>query len=121
MRHIHYTYIFLLLLCFQSVAQVKTTQAVKTVQAPRIDGVLNDAVWQQAPVLTDFIQNSPSPGSPGTSKTEVRILYDNTAIYVGAFMQDDPALIRKQFTARDGEQMRDVDYFSVFFDTYNDK
>ena len=121
MRHIHYTYIFLLLLCFQSVAQVKTTQAVKTVQAPHIDGVLNDPVWQEAPVLTDFIQNSPSPGSPGTSRTEVRILYDNTAIYVGAFMQDDPALIRKQFTARDGEQMRDVDYFSVFFDTYNDK
>ena len=121
MRHIHYTYIFLLLLCFQSVAQVKTAQAVKTVQAPHIDGVLNDPVWEQAPVLTDFIQNSPSPGSPGTSRTEVRILYDNTAIYIGAFMQDDPALIRKQFTARDGEQMRDVDYFSVFFDTYNDK
>lgn len=121
MRRIYYTHIFLLLLCFQSVAQVKTTQAVKTVQAPRIDGVLDDPAWQQAPLLTDFIQNSPSPGSPATTKTEVRIVYDNTAIYIGAFMQDDPAQIRKQFTARDGEQMRDVDYFSVFFDTYNDK
>lgn len=121
MRHIFYTHIFLLLLCFQSVAQVNTTQAVKTVQPPRIDGVLDDAAWQQAPVLTDFIQNSPSPGSPATAKTEVRIVYDNTAIYIGAFMQDDPAQIRKQFTARDGEQMRDVDYFSVFLDTYNDK
>mgnify|MGYP001470763632 FL=1 len=121
MRLKHFYYIFLLLLCFQSVAQVKTTEAVKTVQAPRIDGLLNDDAWQEAPVLTDFIQNSPSPGSPASSKTVVRILYDNTAIYVGAYLFDDPSLIRKQFTARDGEQMRDVDYFSVFFDTYHDK
>lgn len=121
MRLKNYYYIFLLLLCFQSVAQVKTTEAVKIVQAPRIDGLLNDDVWKEAPVLTDFIQNSPSPGSPASSKSEVRILYDNTAIYVGAYLFDDPSLIRKQFTARDGEQMRDVDYFSVFFDTYHDK
>ena len=121
MRLKHFYYIFLLLLCFQSVAQVKTTEAVKTVQAPRIDGLLNDDAWQEAQVLTDFIQNSPSPGSPASSKTVVRILYDNTAIYVGAYLFDDPSLIRKQFTARDGEQMRDVDYFSVFFDTYHDK
>ncbi len=121
MRLKHFYYLFLLLLCFQSVAQVKTTEAVKTVQAPRIDGLLNDDAWQEAPVLTDFIQNSPSPGSPASSKTVVRILYDNTAIYVGAYLFDDPSLIRKQFTARDGEQMRDVDYFSVFFDTYHDK
>lgn len=113
--------IFLLLLCFQSVAQVKTTQAVKTTLAPRIDGVLNDAGWKEAPVLSDFIQNSPTPGKPGSSRSEVRIIYDDAAIYVGAYLFDDPSLLRKQFTARDGEQMRDVDYFSVFFDTYNDK
>ena len=43
-----------------------------------------------------------------------------TAIYIGAYLYDDPSLIRKQITARDGEQQKDVDYFSVFFDTYND-
>ncbi len=121
MRLKNYTCIFLLLLCFQSVAQVKTTQAVKTALAPRIDGVLDDAAWKDAPVLTGFIQNSPAFGLPGSQKTEVRILYDNDAIYVGAYLFDNPALIRKQFTARDGEQLKDVDYFSVFFDTYNDK
>ncbi|MBE2230873.1 MAG: carbohydrate binding family 9 domain-containing protein [Chitinophagaceae bacterium] len=121
MRHTIYTCLFLLLLCFQSLAQVKTTEAVKTDQPPRIDGLLNDPAWQSAPVLTDFVQNSPAPGQPASRRTEVRILYDNNAIYVGAYLFDDPALIRKQFTARDGEQMKDVDYFSVFFDTYNDK
>ncbi|MFZ1314332.1 MAG: DUF5916 domain-containing protein, partial [Chitinophagaceae bacterium] len=95
--------------------------AVKVSQAPKIDGVLDDGVWANAPVLGDFIQNSPTFGLPCSQKTEVRIVYDNTAIYVGAYLYDDPALIRKQFTARDGEQQTDVDYFSIFFDTYNDK
>ena len=49
------------------------------------------------------------------------MLYDDDAIYIGAYLYDDPALIRKQLTARDGEQQTDVDYFSVFFDTYNDQ
>jgi len=121
MRLKNYICIPFLLLCFQSFSQVKTTVAVKVTQAPKIDGVLDDGVWANAPVLGDFIQNSPTFGLPCSQKTEVRIVYDNTAIYVGAYLYDDPALIRKQFTARDGEQQTDVDYFSIFFDTYNDK
>ncbi len=121
MRLKNYICIPFLLLCFQSFSQVKTTAAVKITQAPKIDGVLDDGVWANAPVLGDFIQNSPTFGLPCSQKTEVRIVYDNTAIYVGAYLYDDPALIRKQFTARDGEQQTDVDYFSIFFDTYNDK
>lgn len=101
-------------------AQERVLQAVKTDLIPRIDGNLDDAAWSNAPVLTDFIQNFPTYGVPGSQKTEVRILYDNDAIYVSALMHDEPALIRKQFTSRDGEQQTDVDYFSVFFDTYND-
>jgi hypothetical protein len=72
-------------------------------------------------VATDFIQNFPNYGSPALAKTEVRILYDNSAIYIGAYLYDDPALIHKQLTARDEEQQKDADFFSVFLDTYNDK
>ena len=57
---------------------------------------------------------------PASQKTEVKIVYDNSAIYIGAYLYDDPSLIRKQITARDEEQQKDLDYFSVFFDTYND-
>jgi hypothetical protein len=110
----------LLLVCIPVHSQQKSLQAVKTTQAPKIDGNLDDAAWANAPVLTDFIQNFPTYGLPVSKKTEVRILYDNSAIYVGAYLYDDPALIRKQITARDGEGQSDVDYFSVFFDTYND-
>ena len=95
-------------------------QAVKTSQAPKIDGNLDDAAWINAPVLTDFIQHYPTFGLPSSKNTEVKIIYDNTAIYIGAYLYDEPGNIRKQITARDGELENNVDYFSVFFDTYND-
>lgn len=104
-----------------ALAQNKNLVAVKAAVAPKIDGDLNDAVWNSAPVATEFIQNFPTFGIAATTKTEVRILYDDAAIYIGAYMYDDHSLIRKQFTSRDGEQRQDVDYFSVFFDTYNDQ
>src|SRR5215210_4203486 len=115
--------IFFALCCFHLVAgsQTKTIMAVKASQAPRIDGHLNDEAWQNAPIASDFIQNFPAYGEPSSVNTIVRILYDDDAIYVGAYMYDDHSLIRKQITARDGEQSQNVDYFSVFFDTYNDQ
>jgi hypothetical protein len=101
-------------------SQPRNLPAVKTDRPIKLDGSLDDAAWQTAPVASDFIQNFPKAGEPATLKTEVRILYDNTSVYIGAMLYDDPAQIRKQLTARDDEQQSDVDYFSVFFDTYND-
>ena len=113
---------FLALCCLPLFAlSQKTLTAVKALQSPTIDGNLDDKVWNQAPSATDFIQYTPSYGLPVSAKTVVKILYDNEAIYIGAYLYDDPALMRKQITARDGEQQQDVDYFSVFIDTYNDQ
>jgi hypothetical protein len=100
--------------------QLNKITSVKTAVAPRIDGVLDDAAWQNAPIATDFIQNFPVFGNPASSRTVVKILYDNSAIYIAAHLYDDPSQIRKQLTSRDDQQQKDVDYFSVFFDTYND-
>ncbi|HRO69903.1 MAG TPA: hypothetical protein PK951_05965, partial [Chitinophagaceae bacterium] len=100
-------------------AQEKTLQAIKIDHnPPKIDGNLDDPAWKTAPIATDFIQNFPNYGYPSTQKTEVRILYDDAAIYIGARLYDDPALIRRQITARDEEQAKDLDFFSVFIDTY---
>src|SRR5688572_28402187 len=101
----------LTLILFQTelFSQVRSQQAIKTSDVPKIDGNLDDAAWSNVPVLTDFIQNFPTFGLPGSQKTEVRILYDNSAIYIGAYLYDDPKLIRKQITPRDGEQRTDVD------------
>ena len=110
----------LILFCTAAHAQ-KTLPAIKTTSAPRIDGDLSDAAWSTAPVATDFIQNYPDNLKPSKVKTQVRIVYDDDAVYVGAYLFDDPKLIRKQLTARDGEDRQDVDFFSVFFDTYHDQ
>lgn len=115
--------LLLIALCFLhqlAYSQPKTLSAVKSAHAPVIDGNLTDFVWQSAPLAGGFHQTSPAYGFPVTANTEVKILYDDEAIYVGAYLYDDPSMIRKQLTARDGEQQQDIDYFSVFLDTYND-
>ncbi|WP_205514250.1 DUF5916 domain-containing protein [Longitalea arenae] len=102
-------------------AQPKITQAIKVAQAPRIDGSLDDSVWQQAPAAIHFITNTPVYGKPAAVKTAVQVVYDNSAIYIGAYLYDDPAEIRRQYTTRDNVQRANVDYFSVFLDTYKDR
>jgi len=109
-----------LLVCVLSFTQQKLP-AVRAVHAPKIDGNLDDEAWQNIPVANNFIQNFPDYGKPSLLKTEVKIIYDDNAIYVGAYLFDDPALIRKQLTARDEERQKDVDYFAVFLDTYHDR
>ncbi|MFL5741022.1 MAG: DUF5916 domain-containing protein [Flavisolibacter sp.] len=104
-----------------ALSQPRTIKAVKISQAPRIDGNLDDVAWQQAPEATDFVENFPTFGLTPSVRSVVKIVYDNSAIYVGAYLYDNPSLIRKQITARDEEQRQDADYFSVFLDTYNDQ
>lgn len=110
----------LMVICFQVFSQPRNLDAVKVTTPPKIDGNLDDAAWQNAAIAKDFIQNFPQVGQAASVRSEIKILYDNTAVYIGAMLFDDPSLIRKQLTARDDEQQSDVDYFSVFFDTYND-
>src|SRR5687768_1843973 len=97
------TYIFLscCLVCF---VQYKTAVALKITNTPRIDGILDEKIWNEASPATGFITSTPSFGNPAADTTSVKILYDNTAIYIGAILYGDPALIRKQFTPRDQER-----------------
>ncbi len=111
----------LLLVCTSLFSQEKSIQAIKVSQAPKIDGDLSDAVWANVNAATGFTQTYPSAGQPASQNSSVKVVYDNTAVYIAAYLYDDPSLVRKQITARDDEGQKDVDYFSVFFDTYNDK
>ncbi|HYF31409.1 MAG TPA: DUF5916 domain-containing protein [Chitinophagaceae bacterium] len=116
--------IFLKLALFSalfSVAQVRNLEAVKITTPPRLDGSLDDAAWQGVPAATDFITNTPVFGKPPVVNSSIKVVYDNTAIYIGAYLYDQPGNIRKQMTLRDSEQRADVDYFAVFLDTYRDK
>ncbi|HMC87857.1 MAG TPA: DUF5916 domain-containing protein [Chitinophagaceae bacterium] len=108
------------IICIKAPAQRKSLRAVKVTVPPRIDGSLTDSVWKNVPEAIDFITNAPVFGKSSALKTSVKILYDDDAIYVGAYMYEQPSLIRKQFTVRDNQNLANVDYFSIFIDTYND-
>src|ERR1019366_8660673 len=56
-------------------AQAKVAYAVRVNRAPRLDGTINDALWNSAKPITDFFQREPYEGQTPTERTEVRVLY----------------------------------------------
>ena len=94
--------------------------AVRAERAPRVDGKLDDAVWQNAQWISEFVQREPQEGKPATDRTEVAIVYDDDAVYIGARMRSsDPAGVRALVTRRDREESSDQ--LLVSFDTYLDR
>jgi len=112
--------ILLLLICFQSFAEEqRSMNAFRTNKAPKIDGDLSDEAWKNSEPAGNFIQRSPNPGRPSSKKTEVKIIYDDIAIYIGAMMYDEkPDSILRELTTRDNEA--NADLFGLVIDTYND-
>ena len=95
--------------------------AVQITEAPMIDGVLDDRAWQGATPLTDFVQAEPLEGQPASERTDVRILYDDEAIYVGVTLHDaDPSQIVTTDTGRDAA-LDQMDSFQIIFDTFRDQ
>ncbi|MBL0169961.1 MAG: carbohydrate binding family 9 domain-containing protein [Gemmatimonadaceae bacterium] len=111
----------------RSVAGAQTAPALKharatrvTGSAPRIDGALDDAAWDHAQPVSDFVQKIPTEGASPSVATEVRLLYDDHALYVGAHLRRaDPRAIRTSLTRRDGDS--DAETFTVSLDTYLDR
>jgi hypothetical protein len=102
-------------------AAAKTVLATVAESTPDVDGKLDDHVWQTATVVTDFVQHEPREGDPPTEKTEVRILYTRTHLYVGARCFDsEPARILVSDSRRDSE-LTDMDAFWMVLDTYRDR
>jgi hypothetical protein len=97
----------------------KSAVAVRTAVAPMIDGVMNEPAWQLAKPVTDFTQRDPNEGEPASERTEIRILYDNEALYFGCLMYDsDPSKIVARLARRDDEVESDV--LSIRIDSYHD-
>jgi len=86
-----------------------------------LDGVLDEEAWRRAEPAGDSVQAEPHEGQPATEPTEVRIVFDRDALYIGVICHDaDPGAviindIRKDFAA--GEQ----DTFEVILDTFADR
>jgi hypothetical protein len=108
------------LLC-AAIAQGPTASALAVTRPPVIDGRLSDAAWLEATPITGFIQRELHEGQPVSERTDVRIITDGTALYVGAWLYDsDPAGIVAGAQVRDGDVSKS-DYFGILLDTYHDR
>lgn len=113
--------LLLLITCALSYSQKKTLKAVLINGGITIDGNLDESQWQSAPVAKDFFMFAPDNGKEvdKSKDTEVKILYDNEAIYIGAILYDaEPSKILKELTQRDDQGTSDN--FGVFINGFND-
>ena len=99
--------------------QAPTAVAARRNGPIQIDGKLDEAAWDAAPAITDFRQYDPDEGAPASEKTEVHILIDDEAIYVGWRLYDrEPGKIQSQLARRDDSVNGDI--VEVSFDSYHD-
>ena len=99
--------------------------AVRATGSIRVDGHLEEDDWQRAPVATGFTQEWPDRGQPARQRTEVRVLYDDRNLYVGARMHHDPGLDGGRVTVVQRLHRRDQDspsdWFSVALDSTHNR
>lgn len=108
--------------CANALAQARAIYAVRRDGPINIDGRLSEEMWQQAPRATSFTQSAPRPGEPSCQRTEVSIVYDDDAVYVGAMLYEkQPDSIVRQLSPRDTYEDNNTDAFGVTFDTYFDR
>jgi len=101
--------------------QVRTAQAARVDRSPRLDGTLDDALWQLATPIDNFLQREPFEGQTPTEQTEVRILYSRHEVYFGIRCFDsDPTGIVATELRRDVSQELD-DYFEIVVDSAHNR
>ncbi len=100
---------------------LRTAEAVRVDQTPKLDGTLDDPLWQQASPLDNFLQREPYEGTPPTERTEVRILYTKRDVYFGIRCFDSAPLgIVATELRRDVSQGLD-DSFEIIIDSAHDR
>jgi TolB-like protein len=100
-----------------------TLRAVRVSEPVRLDGRLDEAVYQEVQAITGFVQQVPDEGAAATEKTEAWILFDDENIYVGGRVWDSapPSEWVANEMRRDANQLRQNDNFVVLFDTFYDR
>ncbi|SDZ92621.1 Carbohydrate family 9 binding domain-like [Flavobacterium gillisiae] len=102
-------------------SQKKVLQTKFTSETITIDGKLDEPIWESVSIATDFVMFQPDNGKPipENKRTEVKVLYDNDAVYAAAMLYDnEPSKILKEISQRDDFGASDV--FGVFINGFND-
>ncbi len=117
-----FTLLLILIYALTSRASDKIYTTTRVTGTIKIDGRLDDAAWKSATIGGDFTQNEPVQGASITQRTEVRMMYDNTSIYIGAMMYDThPDSILHQLGNRDEVIELNADAFRIGIDPYNQR
>src|SRR5438034_1335537 len=86
-----------------------------------VDGALEERAWERAEAISDFKQSEPRNGQPGTERTQIRILFNEDSLYIGAqFFDSDARGILGNQMVRDGSLNAD-DRFMLVLDPMNDR
>lgn len=99
----------------------KTIVATRVQDAPKIDGLLNENVWQNASIAEDFVERSPENGKNELNdyRTKVKVLFDDKGVYFGAQLFDPyPQNIATELTERDIIGNNDI--FAITINGYDD-
>ena len=98
----------------------QSIDALKIDEEININGILEEAVWDEATSISDFTQFEPVYGQPASFQTRIKVLYDNQMIYFGIQCTDpDPSKISTKVTKRDGEVWQD-DAIALIIDSFDD-
>lgn len=99
----------------------KEIKALKTQEAIKIDGHLNEKDWSRTQIIDDFTQQYPNEGDPLSQRTEVRLLYDREKLYIAFQCFDSqPHKIIANEMRRDGMLWQNDNVY-IMLDTYGDK
>src|SRR6476620_8750586 len=99
-------------------ASLPESKAIRATGRIHLDGKLDESTWASAPVTDVFTQVDPLEGQPASQKTEVRVVYDDDALYFRVRLHDSGRI-----TARLGRRdmpLGDSDWFGVMIDSYHD-
>lgn len=95
-------------------------KAIRCEEPINIDGVLDEEIWQNSYCIENFVQRDPVEGGEPSERTEVRLAYDDEALYVGARLFDsNPDSIEAQLGRKDADIKSDL--FGIFIDPYYDR
>ena len=102
------------------VLQVPAARLAEEAKPPTVDGRVNDEAWIGLEPYTGFTQQDPNEGAPASERTEVRVLFDKSHVYVGIICFDsEPDKIIVNQSRRDAD-LTETDSVIIVFDTFND-
>ena len=119
------TLVIALIMCYGVLASQELNLNKKQLNAKKIeigiqiDGNLDEDAWTNSSIASNFVQRSPNPGAEPSQKSEIKVLYDNSGLYIGARLyESNPDSILRQVTQRD--EIGNSDWFGLFIDSYRD-